>query len=159
MKKRGKKINVRSRDKLAFAHAIAGVNPVNEDQWTKLGVCYRVAFEQLINGKAEKYHFNVLVDTSNIALMLTKKHFGLKHAPEIQRSQAEIARIYTKRNSENPDAISQESIEIIGNMLNIHDAQLRSITQSELRLAVKDVLKYLDNGNYHKPSQLMNATA
>jgi hypothetical protein len=150
MKKRGKKIKVTTRDPKSCIKTMVGASPITKSQRIKLCVYYRIAFEALMNDYGHPYHFDVLVHTSNIALVVAEIKNRDDQIELIKLAQNDILRCYMSSMESKIWQLDQVAIESIGNMLALHDNQLCTMKQSMLRYTLDEVIRRLNNGDYAK---------
>lgn len=82
-----------TKDYTAFTRVIAMTEPFNETELTKLALPSRIAFQLLLNGKAEAADVGRLIDITNVSLV---RAWGTDAQPIAQRAQNALRRCYDR---------------------------------------------------------------
>jgi hypothetical protein len=144
-RKQGKRFKTR-RDPSAFARAIAGVKPLEQDQKIDLGLVYRLAFNSLRSGRGKETDFHTLACAMNIALVLCECGYGGEWIEQVKAAQDGLMRCFNRGQKTGAWGLDGDAMAAMGEAMALHDEQLALARQKEIRDAVAEVQRRIVNG-------------
>lgn len=146
MKKRGAKIKNTAIRPLHGLDILTGRSTLIQEQKTELQIGYRMAFELLRTGHGTLEYLQEIGSSLNIALVLSEMCNDLCELEVIQVAQHAIMRAI-KRASSNKFGFDGVSMRAVAEALVIHDNQLETATRDQVRNAVFECMRRLDNND------------
>jgi hypothetical protein len=117
--------------------AIVGARPLTDDQRTDLNLHNHLALENLLNGGGLR-DFEIIAALSNLTKVIDDKYFYSKKSEEIEQAQAQIKTAYELSKKRGVYLLTSDAIRAASGLIALHDAQLRNVTQREMREAVAE---------------------
>lgn len=151
MRKRGKQFAAR-RNPNALWLAVAGVKPLGEGHQIDLGLSYHVAFESMRKGQGQKGDFHTIACAINIALVLSERGYGSGLIDRVKDAQNGLLRCMERGERTRAWGLDGEAMSAIADALALHDDQIAAATQREIREAIAEVHRRVDNGDTMRAS-------
>jgi predicted AlkP superfamily phosphohydrolase/phosphomutase len=115
--------------------AIVGARPLTDDQRTDLNLHNHLALENLLNGGGLR-DFEIIAALSNLTKVIDDKYFFSKKSEVIEEAQEQIKTAYGLSKKRGVYLLTSDAIRAAKGLIELHDAQLKMITQREMMEAV-----------------------
>lgn len=145
MRKRGKTIKTKV-DAGAHLKAIFGVQPMDKAQATDLGLSYRLAFAAMRCGKATEDDFHTLACSLNVAMVLAERGYGADWLELVFKGQDALMRALARSQQGHGYALDGSGITALIDALDLHDEQMLTAKQKDVRLAFDEVRRRVTLG-------------
>lgn len=129
----------------AAANAIARQHPMTDDQTTDLGIAYWTALDGHMRNPTDT-QWGVLASTCNIALILAERGYGIEHIEAIKDALKGLQRAKTRAATGKSWAMDSDGLLSLRLALQIHDEQVKSAATIEMRNAVREVHRRINQG-------------
>jgi hypothetical protein len=120
------------------AEARAGAMNLTDEALQDLGLAYHSAFEMMIKHGGEE-PFHTLAAAINIAGRFCEMGVGDEYADDVEAAIVALKRVRERALRTGRWALDGDAIKCITRALQIHDAQMESVSYDELRRAIEQV--------------------
>lgn len=121
--------------------------PMSNDQITDLEVAYRLAFHDMINGRATEENWCVCVCSLNIALVLAERGLGEEYIPALNTALEDAFRAKIRAGRTGKWGFDGDAIQAIKDAFAVHEEQIKLAMKQEIRDALHEVYRRADEGN------------
>lgn len=121
---------------------------------TKLMLRNHVAFDELLAGRGTVEHVDLLISMVNMAEALAKRSIGDDWMPEIAQAQDAIFSMAQRGVSGKKFLFTGPELNIVQQILELHDEQLRNCGVRILELALDDIAKEFIHNKMRKIERL-----
>lgn len=121
---------------------------------TKLMLRNHVAFDELLAGRGTVEHVDLLISMVNMAEALAKRSIGDDWMPEIAQAQDAIFAMAQRGVSGKKFLFTGPELNIVQQILELHDEQLRNCGVRVLELALDDIAKEFIHNKMRKIERL-----
>lgn len=121
---------------------------------TKLMLRNHVAFDELLAGRGTVEHVDLLISMVNMAEALAKRSIGDDWMPEIAQAQDAIFAMAQRGVSGKKFLFTGPELNIVQQILELHDEQLRNCGVRILELALDDIAKEFIHNKMRKIERL-----
>jgi hypothetical protein len=132
----------------AYAAEVAQ-RPLSDGQITDLGVGYRLAFDDMTQGRASADKWAPVAGALNIAAMLADMGIGDEYQSWIGAALDGAFRAKVRADKTGLWGFDGDAITAIKNGLEVHDSQIEIATQDEMRRAVAEVYARIEAGEHY----------
>lgn len=146
MRKRGAHFNRRS-DPHAGLHALAMNRPLDAAQKADESIALRVSLEALRTGMADESAFHTITAAINVSLVLCEWGVGADYEADIKQAQAALLRVWTRSQKTGRWLFDGAGWQRVLHAVDLHEAQLASISRREASEAMREVIRRIDQGN------------
>ena len=146
MKKRGANFHRRI-DPHAGLHAIAMNRPLDAAQKTDESIALRISLEALRTGMADESAFHTITAAINVSLVLCERGVGADYLPDIKQAQDALLRVWTRSEKSGRWLFDGPGWQRVLHAVDLHEAQLASISRREASDAMREVVRRIDQGN------------
>ena len=124
--------------------------PIIADDQTDLSLAYRLAFEQMTKGESNEQSWCIVVCSLNVALILAERGIGHEYEPYLIKALdgAFTAKLRAQRHG--VWRFDGEAISAIRQAFEVHDEQIKIATKHEMRDALLEVRRRIDEGNTYQ---------
>lgn len=123
--------------------------PLDDEQIADLSIAFRVAFDNMLNGRGDETDLSTCVCSLNIAVVLAEWGTGEEYIPAIVKALGGAFRAVTRAEKTGAFGFDGDAITDIKWAYEIHEAQLECSTREELARAVREVRRRRDGGNVY----------
>lgn len=145
MRKRGAHFNRRI-DPHAGLHALAMNRPLDDAQKTDESIALRVSLEALRTGMADESAFHAITAAINVSLILCERGVGADYEADIKQAQNALLRVWTRSEKTGRWLFDGTGWQHVKHAIDIHEAQLASISRREASEAFREVIRRIDRG-------------
>ncbi|MDZ7595845.1 MAG: hypothetical protein U0932_14445 [Thiobacillus sp.] len=145
MRKRSKYRPYR-RDPGAWAQAIGMAQPMTDDQLRDLGMAVHTSIERLRIGKGLELDFHTLAAAVNVSLVLCERGIGPEYLGDVTAAQDALIRILERQRATGRWAFDGPAYVALARAVELHEAQLETITRDGARAALLEVRRRVDRG-------------
>lgn len=146
MRKRGAHFKRRI-DPHAGLQAIAMQHRLDDVQQADLGVALRVNLEALRTGQANETAFHTLAAAINVSLVLCERDVGAEYLPAIKLAQEGLLRLWARAKQTGRWLFDGSGWHDTAHAIDLHEAQLASVSRREASEAMREVMRRIHNGN------------
>lgn len=153
-KKRNKKYRPRPVSLIGGIGAIAAQHdaafmrqPMSDGQLTDLSLAFRLAFADMLAGRATEENWSMIACSLNIAVVLAERGYGEDCIPQINEALEGAFRAKLRAGRTGHWGFDGPAIQTIKNALEVHEAQLAAATKQELREVLLEVHRRIDEKN------------
>jgi len=147
MRKRGATFKSKyQRDPGAWAHAIGMQQQLTDDQLTDLGMAVHVCIERLRTGLGIELDWHTLAAAVNVSLVLCERGIGAEYLDDIKTAQDALINILDRHLRTGRWAFDGSAYVALVRAVELHEAQLASITRDGARAAMLEVRRRVDRG-------------
>lgn len=146
MKKRGAYF-ARRVDPQAGLHAISMLHRLDTTQQTDLGVALRVSLESIRTGRATEQEFHTLAACINVSLVLCERGVASDYLPAVKLAQAGLLRLLQRGRESGRWVFDGPGMQDIIHGVDLHEAQLATVTRKEAADAMREVMHRIDRGD------------
>lgn len=145
MRKRSKYRPYR-RDAGAWAHAINMQQQLTDDQLTDLGFAVHACIERLRTGNGIELDWHTRAAAVNVSLVLCERGIGPEYLDEVKTAQDALIHILERQRRTGRWAFDGSAYVALTRAVQLHEAQLASITRDSARAAMLEVRRRVDRG-------------
>jgi hypothetical protein len=137
---------------LMRAQALASTDKLEDSQQTALSLRNWASFNAITKGNGEEFHANDLVNAANVALVMAEAGLGREFIPHIRAAQRSIVTMGARHEQRGKWLFTGQEIQLVREMLEIHDAQLQSddCTEGYLMKCIEEVKARIVRGQVDK---------
>jgi hypothetical protein len=146
MRKRGNRIQHKRRDPTPFVRLFGDRSLIPASHAIKVELAYHLALEEMRKGRGTDTGMNQLAYALNLALVLCELGFGPEQEACIHRAQECLVRMGAEGRRGGRWHVDEELYRSIGAALEVHDQQIESATQAEIRIAEETIKARLAEG-------------
>lgn len=146
MRKRGAHFTRRI-DPHAGLHALAMNRPLDASQKTDESIALRVSLEALRTGRADERAFHSITAAINVSMVLCERGVGADYLPHIIQAQQSLLRVWTRSEKTGRWLFDGAGWQHVNHAIDIHEAQLASISRREASDAFREVIRRINQGN------------
>ncbi|WP_321902063.1 hypothetical protein [Paraburkholderia tropica] len=121
--------------------------PMDISQTTDLGIAYHVALNEMINGRGTEEHWSTIVCALNIALVLAETGPGLDSIGIIKSALDGMVRARDRARRSGRWGFDGEALNVVKISIEVHDAQLATVTKAAVLAALAEVHRRIDAGD------------
>jgi hypothetical protein len=121
--------------------------PMTDTQIGDLALAFRLAFQAMIGGAADEQHWSTCVCSLNIAVVLSEGGIGAECIPQFNDALEGAFRARLRANRQQAWGFDGAAIQCIKAAFALHEQQIAVATKSELREALIEVHRRIDEGN------------
>ncbi|KND62350.1 Phage protein [Candidatus Burkholderia verschuerenii] len=147
MRKRGSRIHHTRRDPTPFVRLFGDRSVIPAGHATKVGLAYHLALEEMKKGRGTDTGMNQLVYALNLALVLCELGFGAEQGACIHHAQECLVRMGAEGRRGDRWNVDEDVYRAIGAALEVHDQQVGSATQADIRIAEETIKARLAAGD------------
>ena len=145
MRKRGAHFTRRI-DPHAGLHALAMNRPLDASQKTDESIALRVSLEALRTGRADESAFHALTAAVNVSMVLCERGNGGDYLPDILKALDSLLRVWQRAQKTGRWLFDGAGWQHVNHAIDIHEAQLASISRREASDAYREVIRRIDRG-------------
>jgi hypothetical protein len=124
--------------------------PLTDEQIANLGICYRVAYQCMVDGNASEENWATIVSALNVSLTLAERGIGDEYIQAINRALAGAWRAKLREDQGKGWGFDGESQQAIKFALEIADAQCESAPKFALIQAIQSVRDKIERGETYQ---------
>lgn len=147
MRKRGNRIRHARRDPTPFVRLFGDRSLIPAGHVTKVELAYHLALEEMRKGRGTDTGMNQLAYALNLSLVLCELGFGPEQEACIHRAQECLVRMGAAGRRGGRWSVDDEMYRAIGPALEVHDQQVESATQADIRIAEETIKARLAAGD------------
>lgn len=121
--------------------------PLDISQTTDLGIAYHVALDEMIRGRGTEEHWSTLACALNITLVLAETGPGLDSLGIIKSALTGIVRSRDRARTTQKWGFDGDALIDIKIALEVHDAQIATVTKAAMQGALAEVHRRIDSGD------------
>ena len=133
-------------DRSAWAHAVGMQQQLTDDQRTDLGLAVHACIERLRTGNGIELDWHTLAAAVNVSLVLAEKGVGDEHLEDIKLAQDALIEILGRHRRTGRWAFTGSGYVALARAVEIHEAQLASVTRDGARAAMLEVRRRVERG-------------
>ena len=133
-------------DRSAWAHAVGMQQQLTDDQRTDLGIAVHTSIERVRTGNGIELDWHTLAAAVNVSLVLCEKQVGEEWLDDVKRAQDALVEVYHHHQRTGEWAFSGGAYTAIARAVDLHEAQLASITRDGARAAMLEVRRRVERG-------------
>lgn len=145
MRKRSKYRPYRT-DRSAWAHALGMQQQLTDDQLTDLGFAVHACIERLRTGHGIELDWHTLAAAVNVSLVLCERGIGPEYLDEVKTAQDALLHILDRHRRTGRWAFDGSAYVALTRAVELHEAQLASITRDSARAAMMEVRRRVYRG-------------
>lgn len=137
--------------------AIGGVHiraeerrPIRDDQVTDLSLAYRLALEAMTRGDSNEQDWSTVVCSLNIGLILCERGIGAEFEQKFIAALDGAFRARLRAGRTSAWRFDGEALLAIREAFAIHDEQIKVTAKEEMRLALLEVHRRIDEGHVYQ---------
>lgn len=149
MRKRGKGFQGKGSGRVyraAWLQAIGMQQPLTQDQIDDLGLAVHLAVERLRIGQPIEGDWHTLAAAVNVSLVLCERGVGAEYLPDIIKAQDALLRIFERQARTGGWGFDGPAYSALTLAVEIHEAQVASITRDGARAAMLEVRRRAARG-------------
>lgn len=146
MRKRSKYRPYRT-DSSAWAHALGMQQQLTDNQLTDLGMAVHTCIERLRTGHGIELDWHTLAAAVNVSLVLCERGIGPEYLDDIKTAMDALIEILERHRRTGRWAFHGSGYTALTHAVQIHEAQLASITRDSARAAMLEVRRRVDRGD------------
>ncbi|HEF4773682.1 TPA: hypothetical protein SAP42_005635 [Burkholderia multivorans] len=124
--------------------------PMDGDQKTDLGIAYYMALNEMTNGRGTEEHWSTVACALNIALVIAETGPGLDSISIIRSALAGAVRARDRAARVGKWGFDGDALIDIRIALEIHDAQMATVSKAAILKALSEVHRRIDAGEVFK---------
>lgn len=133
------------------AHEAARLRkPMSGDQITDLGIAYQMAFKLMTNGHADEQQWSTCVCSLNIAQVLAESGIGEEGTFVIKEALDGAFRARVRASRTGKWGFDGPAMISIQYAFELHEQQLKMATKEEIRDAMREVHRRIDEGTVYQ---------
>lgn len=136
----------------AGLHAIAMQHGMADDQLRDLGMAVHTSIERLRIGHGIELDWHTLAAAVNVSLVLCERGIGPDYLGDVITAQQALMRIHERQRATGRWAFDGPAYVALARAVELHEAQLQTITRDGARAAMLEVRRRVDRG------EVLNAT-
>lgn len=145
MRKRSK-YRPRQIDRSAWAHALGMQQQLTDDQLTDLGMAVHVSIERLRTGNGIEMDWHTLAAAANVSLVLCERAVGAEYLDDVKAAQDGLMHILERQRRTGRWAFDGSAYVALTRLVELHEAQLATITRDGARAAMLEVRRRVERG-------------
>lgn len=134
------------RDPSAWAHAINMQQQLTDDQLTDLGMAVHTCVECLRTGHGTERDWHTLAAAVNVSLVLCERGIGPEYLNDVKTAQDALLHILDRHRRTGQWAFDGSAYVALTRAVQLHEAQLASITRDSARAAMLEVRRRIGRG-------------
>ncbi len=147
MRKRGANFkNKGRRDPGAWLQAIGMQQPLTDEQLDDLGLAVHACIERLRTGNGIEMDWHTLAAAVNVSLVLCERGIGPEYLGDVIAAQDALLRILDRQRKTGRWAFDGNAYTTLARAVELHEAQLASITRDGARAAMTEVRRRARRG-------------
>jgi hypothetical protein len=123
--------------------------PLASDQVTDLGLAYRLAFDAMCTGRASEENWSTVVCSLNVGQILCENGIGNEYDAWLVKALDGAFRSKLRAALGNGWGYDDRAMSHIKAALEVHDEQIQCATKEEMRDALMEVRRRIDDGNVY----------
>lgn len=138
-------------------HAIMNViareerkKPIPQDEQRDLSICYRIAFEIMLNGKSREEDWCTCVVSLNVGMVLAERYGTDENVAVFVEALDGAFRAKIRAQRTGSWRFDGEAINAIKSAYYIHELQLEQVNKGELVAALNEVTARVEKGNVYE---------
>jgi hypothetical protein len=132
---------------IAAMHAQAsGQQPIIGADRTDLSVAYWLAFDAMTRGQSNEENWSIVTVSLNVSLILSEQGFGNEYEPYIIKALEGAFRAKVRAGRTGSWRYDGDAINAIREAFEIHDEQIKIATKDEMRSALNEVYRRINEG-------------
>lgn len=120
--------------------------PLNDDQLTDLAAAYWLALDAMVRGSSSEDEWSVVTCALNVALILAEHGVGADYEADIIAALDGAFRAKVRAEQKGAWRFDGEALRSIRTALHVHDQQVAAATRAQLRAAMIEVHRRIDQG-------------
>lgn len=120
--------------------------PLNDDQVTDLAIAYRLALADMLGGRASEDKWSVVVCSLNIGMILCERGIGREFESKFIEALDGAFRAKVRADISKHWGFDGPAIQAIRMAFEVHDVQIEHATKEEMRAALIEVRRRIDEG-------------
>lgn len=145
MRKRSKYRPYRT-DRSAWSHAIGMQQQLTDDQLTDLGMAVHTCIERMRTGHGIELDWHTLAAAVNVSLVLCERGIGMELLEDIKTAQDALIEILQRHHRTGKWSFHGSAYVAIARAVEIHEAQIGTVTRDGARAAMLEVRRRVDKG-------------
>lgn len=134
------------RDPGAWVQAIGMAQPMTDDQLRDLGMAVHTSIERLRLGHGIELDFHTLAAAINVSLVLSERGVGAEYLGDVTTAQDALIRMLERQRTTGRWAFDGPAYVALARAIELHEAQLETITRDGARAAMIEVRRRVDRG-------------
>ena len=133
-------------DRSAWSHAVGMQQRLTDDQLTDLGMAVHTSIERMRIGHGIELDWHTLAAAVNVSLILCERGVGAEYLDDIKSAQDALIEILERHRRTWKWAFHGAGYTALARAVELHEAQLATITRDSARAAMLEVRKRVDRG-------------
>lgn len=121
---------------------------LNETQQRDLGLCYHIAFENMLKRGSEEDWY-VLAGSLNVALVLAEQGYGVEFIPDVKAAMEGLMDCKYRADRTGRWAFDGAAIQAMRRALELHDQQCALAKRSEIKKALQMITERANAGHMY----------
>lgn len=143
---RQKRYTPRRIDPMGGLSVFRAREPMPDEDVRDILIHARVAFDQLLRGKATAEELLALGFASNATLLFAEAGFGRECVASIRRAQEALLRAHDRMRSSGRIGLDGPGITALREMLDVYEQQLEAATVGDMRAVLAEIARRIDAG-------------
>lgn len=131
---------------LTASARIEDTRPISDDQVTDLAAAYWLALDAMVRDTSGEEEWSVVTCALNIALVLAEHGIGLKFERDFVAALDGAFRAKVRAEEKGSWRFDGDALQAIRTALALHDQQIVAATKAQLRAAMTEVRRRIDDG-------------
>jgi hypothetical protein len=119
---------------------------LTDDQLTDLGMSVHTCIERLRTGHGVELDWHTLAAAVNVSLVLCERGVGSEYLVDVTTAQDALIRILERQRTTGQWAFDGPAYVALARAVELHEAQLQTITRDGARAAMMEVRRRVDRG-------------
>ncbi len=120
--------------------------PLPEDDAVDLGIAYRLSLEAMVHGDSSEEHWSVVTCSLNVGLVLCERGIGDEFEQQFVTALDGAFRAKLRAGRTGSWRFDGDALAAIRTALDVHDEQIRITTKEEMRQALLEVRRRVEQG-------------
>lgn len=133
-------------DRSAWAHCVGMQQQLTDSQRTDLGVAVHTSIERMRTGNGIERDWHTLAAAVNVSLVLCERGIGEEYLCEVNTAQDALIEIMERHHRTGKWAFTGAAYVALNRAVELHEAQLASITRDGARAAMLEVRRRVNAG-------------
>ncbi len=131
---------------LTASARIEDAHPISDDQVTDLAAAYWLALDAMVRGTSGEEEWSVVTCALNIALVLAEQGIGVEYERDFVAALDGAFRAKIRADEKGSWRFDGDALQAIRAALALHDQQIVAATKAQLRAAMTEVRRRIDDG-------------
>jgi len=121
--------------------------PMTQAEQNDLALDAHMAFDEIVHGRGNEHHIDMLSTAANTCLVLCERGFGPECEPKIIEGQEALMRVKVRQRQGKRIGFDGPGAQAMRDMLDIHTQQMEHAGRAELAAAILEVHKRVALGH------------